>query len=163
MSLKLILMRHAKSDWDDPRLPDHKRPLNGRGRRSAVALGEWLRAKEHVPDQVLCSSAARTRETLALLELKTQASYRETLYLAEPEVMLREFRGATGRCVLMIAHNPGCAEFAERILRQPVSHGRFWDYPTGATLVADVTEDHWANVGFATAEAMDFVVPRELV
>jgi len=40
---RLILMRHAKSDWGDPGLPDHDRPLNKRGRRAATALGHWLR------------------------------------------------------------------------------------------------------------------------
>ena len=64
MTLQLILMRHAKSSWDDPAAADFDRPLNGRGRRSAKALGHWLRQRGWLPDRVLCSSARRTRETL---------------------------------------------------------------------------------------------------
>src|SRR5512132_2493363 len=54
---KLVLLRHAKSAWPD--LPDHERPLAGRGRRDAPVMGRWLRTAGHVPDQVLCSTARR--------------------------------------------------------------------------------------------------------
>ena len=62
---RLILTRHAKSDWDDPMLDDHDRPLNKRGQRSAAELGEWLHSRGYEPDEVLCSTALRTRETWA--------------------------------------------------------------------------------------------------
>ena len=62
---RLILTRHAKSAWDDPALDDHDRPLNGRGRRAARELGDWLASRGYLPEEVLCSSALRTRETWA--------------------------------------------------------------------------------------------------
>ena len=65
---RLILVRHAKSDWSLG-MADHDRPLNVRGRASAAAIGRWLREKNLRPDQVLCSTATRTRETLDLLDL----------------------------------------------------------------------------------------------
>uniref|UniRef100_UPI0035189862 SixA phosphatase family protein n=1 Tax=Nioella sp. TaxID=1912091 RepID=UPI0035189862 len=65
---RLILMRHAKSDWSLGQ-PDAARPLNARGQRSAEAMGDWLREKGYLPDQILCSSAQRTRETLDLLRI----------------------------------------------------------------------------------------------
>ena len=49
---RLILTRHAKSSWDDPGMDDHDRPLNSRGLRDAPAMGQWLRDKGHLPDQV---------------------------------------------------------------------------------------------------------------
>ena len=64
MTRRLILMRHAKSSWDNPFAEDHQRPLNGRGKRSAKAIGEWLRAQGYLPDQILSSSATRTRELM---------------------------------------------------------------------------------------------------
>ena len=60
---RLILTRHAKSDWDDPLLADHDRPLNARGRRSARLLGDWLASRGYEPEEVLCSTAARCRQT----------------------------------------------------------------------------------------------------
>ena len=63
---KLVLMRHAKSAWPD--VPDHERPLARRGQRDAPVMGRWLRAAGHVPDQVLCSTARRARETWQLAQ-----------------------------------------------------------------------------------------------
>ena len=54
MTCRLILIRHAKSSWDDPMADDHARVLNGRGRASAAAIGGWLAAKSYLPDVVLC-------------------------------------------------------------------------------------------------------------
>ena len=61
---QLFVLRHAKSSWDDPGLEDHERPLAPRGIRAVELLAEYLRANRIEPDQVLCSSARRTRETL---------------------------------------------------------------------------------------------------
>ena len=119
---RLVLKRHAKSDWGDPALPDHARPLNERGRRSATALGDWLRAMGALPDQILCSSSERTQETCARLNLPLAPELHDALYLAEAPDMLRVLRGATGSQVLMLGHNPGIAEFAARlndVLRGP--------------------------------------------
>ena len=63
MTLTLILIRHAKSDWDDPRLTDHQRPLNARGRRAAPRVGAWIADMGLTPQQALVSDAMRTRET----------------------------------------------------------------------------------------------------
>ena len=64
---RLVLLRHAKSDWPDD-VPDHERPLARRGRRDAPAAGRWLRKSGYVPDLVLCSTARRARETWQLAE-----------------------------------------------------------------------------------------------
>src|SRR4249919_2827877 len=81
---KLVLLRHAKSAWPD--LPDHERPLAGRGRRDAPVMGRWLRAAGHVPDQVLCSTARRARETWRLAQPALKAappvSFEDRIYLA---------------------------------------------------------------------------------
>lgn len=163
MGKRLILMRHAKSSWDDPRLDDHARPVNSRGERSARAMGDWLRRKGHVPDLVLSSDARRTRETAALLGFDAEARFTERLYHASAGMMLEVLRGASGNCVLMIGHNPGIGDFAERIVSMPPEHPRFFDYPTCATLVSDVPQASWDAVEFGSARALDFIIPRELL
>ena len=61
------MLRHAKSSWDQPGLPDADRPLAPRGRRAADVLAAHLAAAEVRPAVVLCSSSLRTRETLAAI------------------------------------------------------------------------------------------------
>ncbi|WP_299680481.1 histidine phosphatase family protein [uncultured Roseobacter sp.] len=164
MTRTLILMRHAKSDWTHAGLRDHDRPLNGRGRVSAKALGAWLRAQGHVPDEVLCSSATRTGETVQRLELPVEipVTYTSDLYHAEARTMREVLMRATGTCVLMIGHNPGICAFAKRLVRAAPDHVRFEDYPTGATLVVQFDIASWTEIGWHKGQPIAFVVPREL-
>jgi phosphohistidine phosphatase len=164
---RLILTRHAKSNWDDPLTPDHERPLNERGKAAAADLGQWLATRGYVPDEVLCSDALRTRKTFSglapalpgtpVLELKP------ALYHAGPDVMLAVLRHAVGETVMMIGHNPGIADFASRIVAQVPLNPEFQRYPTGATLVCDFAIDSWEQVGWGMGSALDFIVPREIV
>ncbi|QPM90759.1 SixA phosphatase family protein [Pseudooceanicola algae] len=161
---RLILMRHAKSSWGDPTLDDHDRVLNPRGRRAAKALGLWLRDRGYLPDVALVSSAARTQETFDRLGLGPSVVHRclPQLYHAGPARLMQGLRSGSGATLLLVAHNPGIAEFAERILTDAPAHPRFADYPTGATLVADFPAPDWASVDFGGAIPVDFIVPRDL-
>lgn len=163
MTVRLILMRHAKSSWDDPYLSDHDRPLNGRGRRSANALGDWMRENALRPDEVLCSTSQRTQETFERLGLDQDIQLLPALYHATAQEMLGLLKGAKGRCVLMISHNPGIGEFAERLVASRPDHPRFFDYPTGSTLVVDFPFDDWLDIRPATGRPVDFVIPRALL
>lgn len=163
--LRLILMRHAKSNWNHPGLADHDRPLNKRGKASAVALGDWMRANDYLPSEVLCSSAQRTGDTvLGLgLESETQIQFTRSLYLSDAHAMRRVLEKATEPTVLMVGHNPGIGEMAELLVQTPPDHDRFDDYPTGATLVCDFDTENWADIKWHTARLVDFVIPRELL
>lgn len=97
---RLILTRHAKSSWDDPATPDIERPLNPRGQTAARELGDFLASRGLEPEEVLCSSALRTRETWsgvqsAVLESLPEVRYIDDLYHATPEVMLSILKTAT--------------------------------------------------------------------
>ena len=159
----LILMRHAKSSWDDPYLSDIERPLNKRGKRSAKALGEWLRAMELAPDQVISSSSTRTAQTFECLKLDIRPSFTRALYHASPAQIWHVLAEATGQTVLLLGHNPGFAEFASQIIDTLPEHERFWDYPTGATLVTEFPVDHWADAAPGTGHTTHFVIPRDLL
>lgn len=160
---RLILMRHAKSDWTGGGSSDHDRPLNARGRSGAQALGDWMRGPGLGPDEVLCSSAARTRETLDLLALSDAGvSYRNDLYLASPDQILKVLRAAQGNTVLMLGHNPGVGIAAEQFATQAPDHPRFVQYPTGATLVVDFDLSDWGNVDWGGGQVAMFVTPHDL-
>lgn len=162
MSKRLILMRHAKSDWKSPAQGDHERPLNARGRGAAKALGHWLGAEKYLPDQALVSSATRTRETFDGLDLACPVRFLPELYHADPEEMLRILRTAGEGVILMLGHNPGTGALAEALLRQAPDHERFFDYPTGASLIADFAIDDWRGLKPGMGRAVAFVIPTDL-
>ena len=159
---RLILTRHAKSDWDDPALPDHDRPLNGRGRRSARALGDWLASRGYDPEEVLCSSALRTRQTWdcvsqAVFETRPDLRIEPALYHAAPETLLPVLRTATVSTVMMIGHNPGIAAFAAMLPAHAPLDPQFRSYPTTATLVVDFQADNWEGIEPGRGSVRDFV------
>lgn len=166
MPLRLIVLRHAKSSWTDDSLEDHDRPLNARGRSASDAIGAWLAANEHAPDEVLCSSAVRTQETwqrvAAHLNHPPSAVPRHDLYLAEPTHLLEALADAQGRCVALVGHNPGIGQFAAAVLASRPAHKEFDRFPTLATLVADFDLESWRSVAPGTGRLVDFVVPRDL-
>ncbi len=114
---QLLLLRHAKSSWDDPGQSDHARPLNPRGRLAAAAMRTVFRNLHLVPDVVLVSSARRTRQTLDAL-----APWEETpiiepmdgLYLADPSQIRAIVAGVseTVRSLMVVGHNPGLHDLA---------------------------------------------------
>ncbi|MEL6565217.1 MAG: histidine phosphatase family protein [Pseudomonadota bacterium] len=163
MTRTLILMRHAKSSWDDPDLADHDRPLNDRGIASARAMGTWLRGKGYMPDQCVSSSSTRTGQTFAGLGVDCPVSFTRSLYHAGPEMMMEVLLAQTQATVLMLGHNPGIADFAYRLVTAPPQHPRFADYPTGATTVIRWDARNWAEVGWRTGTPVDFAIPREVM
>lgn len=161
---RLILTRHAKSSWDDPAQEDRDRPLNKRGRRAALELGEWLHSRGYEPDELLCSTATRTRETwmrvlAAPLEVTPQVLFLDALYHAAPDVMLDLLRQATGDCVMMIGHNPGIGEFAAMLAARMPVDADFRRYPTTATAVFDFQIPNWAGLRPGEGSLLDFFVP----
>lgn len=162
---RLILIRHAKSDWSDPLLQDHDRVLNRRGRRDAPRIGAWLMQNGYLPDHALCSTAARAVETWdrvqAELPAKVNTSYLSSLYHASAHQMLEALNGATGDCVAMIGHNPGIAALAEFLAEAPPAHPRFIDYPTAATTVFGLDGD-WTHIKPGAGRVLGFVIPADL-
>jgi phosphohistidine phosphatase len=166
MARRLLLMRHAKSSWDDPSLADHERPLNGRGRRAARAIGTYLRSNDLVPELVLCSTATRARQTLAESGLAPrEVRERDDLYGAEEATLLATIRDAPDAVasIAVIAHDPGMHEFATRLVGD--SDGRDAErirdrFPTGAVAIFDVGTP-WAELP-VDVRLTAFVRPRDL-
>ena len=165
MTLTLILMRHAKSGWDDPALPDHARTLTARGQTAARRMGRWLRDEGHVPDLILCSDATRTRQTVEGLQDTLggdpDVRHLRALYHASAEAILREVRQVGDvQTVLACGHNPGIGELAYRLVVAAPQHPRFADYPTAATTVIACDVETWSQIGTGICTA--FVTPADL-
>jgi len=117
----LLLVRHAKSSWSDPSLPDRERPLNERGKHDAPRMGKRLADLGVRPDVILSSPARRALKTARLLaeELGCKAAdirVDNRLYATEAEVLLGVIRelGDGRKCVMLVGHNPELTETAHR-------------------------------------------------
>jgi phosphohistidine phosphatase len=187
---QLLLLRHAKSLWDDPKLSDHARPLNARGRASARAMRVAMHDLGLSPDLVLVSSARRALQTLEALAPWDEAPLIEpmdALYLATSRTMLDVLRDVaeTVRSVLLIGHNPGMHELAMTLVGAHAftqsavatggeatgnpAHGtdahmleRLAEgYPTGALAEFSVAGP-WALLGDGGGRLLRFLSPRDL-
>jgi phosphohistidine phosphatase len=161
---RLILTRHAKSSWDDPLIEDHDRPLNARGRLAATELGDFLASRGLEPEEVICSSALRTRETWdrvagAVIETRPELRYCDKLYQAGPETLLEVLKTAHAPTVMMLGHNPGIAEFARQLPAREILDPNFRRFPTGATLIVDFAIEDWADLVFHQGLMLDFFTP----
>jgi phosphohistidine phosphatase len=164
----LYLLRHAKSSWKDASLPDHDRPLNGRGRRAAKAVARHMREHGIAPELVLCSTARRARETLDRIEpaLNTSAVHLEPdLYAASAHALLARLRsvGDTVESVLLIGHNPGLQDLALELARPgSAADALAAKYPTAALATLAFEASSWRELDRGRAELVEFVRPRDV-
>lgn len=161
---RLVLVRHAKSSWKGDH-DDYDRPLNKRGQSDAPRIGAWLHARGYVPEAALVSAAVRARSTFARLFMETPpppARFLDSLYHATPDALLTALRGARGRSVMMVGHNPGIGTFATRLLSDAPDDPDYARYPTAATAIIDFPVDDWSEVGWHGGELADFMIPRRL-
>jgi phosphohistidine phosphatase len=160
----LYLLRHAKSSWDDPSLPDHDRPLARRGERAAAAMGEHLHSEGIAPRLVLCSTALRARQTLERLLLASEVRLERGLYGASETDLLLFLRGlpADLESAMMIGHNPAMQELALTLAAEGPELSRLHSkYPTGALLTLEF-EGGWDALGPHSALLVAFVRPKDL-
>lgn len=172
----LYLLRHAKSSWGTPDLPDHERPLNGRGRRAASAMGRYLWDLPSHPELVLASTARRVAETLELLLAEMagdMAVIRDrSLYLATPERLLSRLHAISENpdSIMIIGHNPGLHEFALKLTGEVAdeaayeARARMKDaYPTAALAIIRFADaQFWREVRFGQGSLLSFTKPRDL-
>lgn len=171
MPKRLILLRHAKSAWDNPSVADFERPLSSRGRKAAPVVGAWLARRGLVPGLVLCSSARRAAETLDLASAgwQTKPTVRKlkTLYLAMPREMLKRVQtsGNEFASVMLVGHNPGIADLANWLTNDGDAGARgalSRKFPTGAVAVIDFDVEDWKDVDADTGRLIEFVTPKQI-
>jgi phosphohistidine phosphatase len=161
----LYLLRHAKSRWDDPGRPDRERPLASRGERDANRVAKHLRRVVVAPELVLCSSAVRARETLALVLPALGAAavqVEDELYGAPGEALLERLRAVPEEMgsVLLIGHNPGLQDLALTLVSRGAHRERLAaKFPTAA--LATLALPSW-RLRPGDAELVDYVVPKQL-
>lgn len=167
----LSLLRHAKSNWDDPRLPDFDRPLAPRGLAAAPRIGARMRDLALVPDLVLCSPAVRTRETARLvlpaLAHPPPIVFEQAIYEATAETLLTLVRQLADsvRHALLIGHNPGLHQLILDLLADqlpPEYADLHRNLPTSALTVLEFPIERWADAAPGIAHLTHYETPRGL-
>jgi phosphohistidine phosphatase len=172
MAKTILLLRHAKSAWSDPRLEDHERPLSRRGEQAAKAMADHITRREPRPELILCSTAMRTRQTLAPLVKLLDApappiALEKGLYLASEDLLLAHLRSVADdvATVLLIGHNDGIWHLAEALAGNGPAAALAAlreKYPTGALATLRAPDGPWHDLAPGSAELAAFVRPRDL-
>lgn len=146
----LLILRHAKSSWDNPSLSDYDRPLNKRGKRDAPRIGAHLKQAGVVPDRILTSSAKRARKTAKKVAkscgYKDEIIRLDSLYHAPPGVYYENLTAQSNKyhSVMVVGHNP--------TMEQLVSHlsGELHQMPTAAIAHFELPIDDWKKLDLST-------------
>ncbi len=159
----LLLMRHAKSEWNQPGLSDHDRPLNARGRRAAPLMARKLSALGLQVDIILASSAVRVQETIELLQQhwspQVEVVTLPSLYLASPQQIITEVQSLpdSWHSAMVVAHNPGLAALVSHLANQDL------EMPTAAVAVFQFHVAQWSKIHLGgTPRLLSLWKPREL-
>jgi phosphohistidine phosphatase len=168
----LGLLRHAKSDWDDPAMRDFDRGLNSRGRKGAVLIGQHIRDHGVRWDRLIASPAVRVRLTLEGALPEIEPIYDKRLYLASFDTILEtiEAHAGTGAdeagAILISGHNPGLQDTLLELVAPGKENALFKEavikFPTAAYAVLECEIDHWSNLKRYCAELVHFTRPRDL-
>lgn len=165
----LIVLRHAKSDYPTG-VDDHDRPLARRGVREAGLAGDWLRAHAPAVSAVLCSTATRTRETLARTRIAAPVEYVDRLYDATPGTVIDEINRVQTRfdsdvqTLLLIGHEPAMSAVSLGLASAEGSNSAAAEdisvkFPTSAIAVLR-TGEPWDQLALGGATLVTFHVPR---
>jgi phosphohistidine phosphatase len=169
---RLLLLRHAKSDWSDHDLADHDRPLAPRGERAAALVAAYLEQRGSRADVVLCSTARRTRQTLervlGALASEPRVETVRALYLAEENEILALVRGLddTAESALVVGHNPGIGALAADLAGSGDPEGleRLGErFPTCALADLVFEVKRWRELAPGAARLEAFATPKDLV
>jgi len=163
--LRLILVRHAKSAWDDPGLTDFERPLALRGIAAAAWIGETLAGRGWLPDRIVCSTSRRTRETveLALARLPANAArpnlvWSDAVYDRRDHDYLQLIaeQGGDAKVLMFVGHNSATEQTAQLLASGNEFDGSF---PTGGIAVLDCEVSNWMDLRPHCGQARHFLRP----
>lgn len=167
MSRELILLRHAKSDWD-VQCDDFNRPLKKRGRKAAKVVGEWLLHQELFPESIISSPATRALQTLHIVLdiLKIERAkiiQDESVYLADVGSLLSVLSSFHQHAAsnLLVGHNPGLEDLLQYLLGENLQSedGKIL---TTAALARLSMPDRWIDLEPGCAKVITLLRPSQM-
>ena len=164
MNKKILMLRHAKSSWDDPSLRDHDRPLNSRGLRDAANMAKWLADHNLRPAEIFCSTALRTRQTaeplLKIFGLPEEfISWRDELYFSGDDTYLQAIHSAAGSSdlIFLIGHNPMTESVINLLSSQPIRQ----PIKTATAALLNTNTKEWSEVGPGSCSLDAIITPQD--
>lgn len=169
---RLTLLRHAKSDWDDPVARDFDRPLNHRGEKAALLMGQFAAQRQMQFDMLVASPAVRVVQTLETffvgLGESLDARWDRRIYLASSPTLfdvIRDLPESTDSA-LLAGHNPGLEELILDLVpddgANPLREDVEVKFPTASIAVLDLKIDRWSEAQENIATLVSFTRPRDL-
>jgi phosphohistidine phosphatase len=162
MMKTILLLRHAKSAWDDASLSDFERTLTERGKSDAKIMGKRLLEKSIEIDTFVSSPAKRAKKT-ARVFMKEFEKDKKKLQLVPSlyEASVQDFYNAVesfddkDKSVALFSHNPGITDFVNSLDCTPVN-----DMPTCSVYAIKVETKHWKEFREAKKEFLFFDYPK---
>jgi len=157
--LELLVMRHAKSDWDAG-TDDHERPLAERGVKAARKVGRFLAAADMVPELVICSTAMRARATVELAveagDWHCPVEHTRAFYGADPAAVLAEIasRPAPPR-LMVVGHEPTWSELVSLLVG-----GGGVRMATAAVACLELPANEWSEIEPGAGRLVWLVTPK---
>lgn len=158
----LLIIRHAKSSWDDAALADFDRPLNPRGKRDAPFMGGLLKVGGALPDRVVSSPAKRASKTARLIAEAVgydpdAVDFRDALYLQGVPAILELVRGFDDdwNRVFLVGHNPESTALCNLLTGEEIDN-----IPTAGIASIEFDVDSWAHVMAGAGRLAFFEYPK---
>jgi phosphohistidine phosphatase len=159
---KLLLVRHAKSSWDDPYLDDHDRTLNDRGLRNAPEMGKRLQGWGIRPEVWISSTAVRAISTAEIIAehigfSKDRIKRTKDLYHASATELQKFIAGlddAIGSAILF-GHNPGMTSLVANLYGLTI-----YNIPTCGVVHIQFKEANWKAASSALPARATFDFPK---
>ena len=158
----LLLLRHAKSSWDNPSQNDFDRPLADRGERDAPRMGRALKERGPAPDLIVSSPAVRARQTVEAVinaaGFTAPLQFDQSIYDASLPDLMSVIRSLpdSSSTVLMVGHNPGFEGLVYRL------SGASERMPTAGLAAIEFPVDRWQDVEDGQGKLLWHLIPRQL-
>lgn len=158
----LLVLRHAKSDWNNPNMSDFDRPLNGRGLRAALQMGAFVKENNLLPELIVSSPAIRAKETAELLkdaaQIATELQFDSQIYEARVNNLIDVISKTPAICevLLLVGHNPGLENLVEYLT------GEAREMPTAALAEIALEINHWSTIKAGQGSLKNLYKPKEL-
>ncbi len=162
---KLILVRHAKSDWSNPLQKDFDRVLNTRGLNDAPMMGKRLLNNNFVPQLIISSTAARAKQTSELIANEMNykldvISFQNKLYHATPETITYTIEHVSNEinCLMIVCHNPGITLFVNSLSGFVTEN-----LPTCGIAIFQLKRDDWQMIQHCESKLLLYDFPKNKI